>query len=66
MASAKELKKQFKNGAVPTEKDFHDLIDLANEPGPQGEPGFVTEEQYNDLLSRVKALEGPAEETPAE
>lgn len=26
--------------------------------GPQGEPGFITSEQYDDILSRLTALEG--------
>jgi len=25
--------------------------------GPQGEPGFGTEEQYNDIITRLEALE---------
>lgn len=101
--SAEELKNTFVSGAVPTEGDFHNLIDLANEEGPQGqrgakgdqgdtgdqgpqgEPGprgpqgeagsqgeqgpsgsdgsdgFGTEEQYNDIISRLEALEAGEE-----
>src|SRR5699024_1087294 len=29
--------------------------------GPQGEPGFITSVQYDDILSRLTALEGPEE-----
>ncbi len=82
MATKEELKEKFVTGAVPTEKDFHDLIELADEPGPegpkgadgadgndgqqgpQGEPGpagadgFGTEAQYDDIISRLEALEG--------
>ena len=39
MASKAELKKIFVKGAIPKEKDFHNLIDVAGEPGPKGEPG---------------------------
>ena len=39
MASKAELKKIFVTGAIPKEKDFHNLIDVAGEPGPKGEPG---------------------------
>lgn len=28
------------------------------EQGPAGEDGFGTEEQYNDIISRLEALEG--------
>lgn len=28
--------------------------------GPPGEPGFPTEQEWNDLLSRVEALENAA------
>lgn len=89
MATKEELKDVFITGAVPTEENFHDLIDVAGEKGPKGdkgEPGadgkdgaqgpagkdgakgskgdkgadgFGTEEQYNDIISRLEALETP-------
>ena len=39
MATKEELKKIFVTGAIPKETDFHNLIDVAGEPGPKGEPG---------------------------
>src|SRR5699024_7091269 len=39
MATKPELKKKFVAGAIPSEADFHNLIDVAGEPGPQGAPG---------------------------
>lgn len=79
MAKTKEeLKGIFVTGATPTEQDFHDLIEVAGEQGPQGEEGpqglpgadgdqgpkgdpgadgFPTEQQWNDLVARVDALE---------
>ncbi|MBM7600425.1 hypothetical protein JOC34_002816 [Virgibacillus halotolerans] len=39
MATKEELKQTFVTGAVPTESDFHDLIDVAGSQGPKGEPG---------------------------
>ena len=39
MASKAELKKVFVTGAIPKQKDFHDLIDVAGKQGPQGPPG---------------------------
>ena len=39
MATKEELKKIFVTGAIPKEKDFHDLIDVAGKEGPQGEQG---------------------------
>ena len=39
MATKAELKKIFVTGAIPKEKDFHDLIDVAGKEGPQGEQG---------------------------
>ena len=39
MASKEELKAIFVTGAVPTEANFHDLIDVAGEKGPKGDPG---------------------------
>lgn len=79
MATKEELKTRLVTGHVVTEKDFHDLIDVAGEKGdtgPKGEPGvdgakgdkgepgtngkdgFGTEAQYNDIISRLEALEG--------
>ena len=76
MATKEELKQVFVTGAVPTEKDFHNLIDVAGEKGEQGEQGiqgekgdtgapgkdgadgFGTEAQYNDIIARLKVLEG--------
>lgn len=84
MATKEELKQVFISGATPTEKDFHDLIDLAGQPGPEGKQGlkgadgtdgkdgangskgekgapgkdgFGTEQQYNDIIARLEALE---------
>lgn len=39
MATKEELKEVFVTGAIPTEEDFHNLIDVAGEPGPKGETG---------------------------
>ena len=39
MATKAELKKIFVTGAIPKETDFHNLIDVAGEPGPKGEQG---------------------------
>ena len=39
MATKEELKAVFITGAVPTEADFHNLIDVAGEKGPKGDPG---------------------------
>ena len=39
MATKEELKQIFVTGAIPKEKDFHDLIDVAGKEGPQGEQG---------------------------
>ena len=39
MASKAELKQIFVTGAIPKQKDFHDLIDVAGKEGPQGPPG---------------------------
>lgn len=42
---------------------FDDLTDaqkeeLKGKQGPAGKDGFGTEEQYNDIISRLEALEG--------
>lgn len=39
MPTKEDLKKVFVTGAVPTEEDFHNLIDVAGEPGPKGDKG---------------------------
>lgn len=39
MATKEELKQIFVTGAIPTEEDFHSLIDVAGEKGEQGPPG---------------------------
>ena len=39
MATKEELKKIFVTGAIPKQKDFHDLIDVAGKEGPQGPQG---------------------------
>ena len=92
MADRESLKQIFVTGAIPTQDDFHSLIDTVGQPGPQGpqgepgkdgergpqgepgEPGpkgdkgdkgdagadgFPTEAQWNELVSRVEALESP-------
>ena len=104
MATKEELKAVFITGAVPTEADFHNLIDVAGEKGAKGDKGdpgvkgdtgaagakgdkgdtgaagaagakgdtgaqgpagadgadgFPTEEQWNELVARVDALESP-------
>ena len=92
MADREALKQIFVTGAIPTQDNFHSLIDTVGEkgergekgdpgepgakgdkgepgePGPKGdkgepgEPGadgFPTEAQWNDLVSRVEALESP-------
>lgn len=57
MATKDELKQVFVTGAIPTEEDFHSLIDVAGEQGEKGADGFATEAQYNDIISRLEALE---------
>lgn len=92
MTDRESLKEIFVTGAIPTQDDFHALIDTVGQPGPQGpqgepgkdgergpqgepgepgpkgdkgepgEPGadgFPTEAQWNELVSRVEALESP-------
>lgn len=62
MADRESLKQIFVTGAIPTQDDFHSLIDTVGEKGERGEPGadgFPTEEQWNELVSRVEALESP-------
>ena len=39
MATKEELKQIFVTGAIPKEKDFHNLIDVAGKEGPQGPRG---------------------------
>ena len=42
MASKEELKQRLVTGHVVTQKDIHELIDVAGkkgDPGPQGNPG---------------------------
>ena len=39
MANKEELKAIFVTGAIPKEKDFHNLIDVAGEKGDKGDPG---------------------------
>ena len=39
MATKEELKAIFVTGAVPTEADFHNLIDVAGEKGAKGDKG---------------------------
>lgn len=65
MATKAELKARLVTGHVITEQDMKDLIDVAGKQGPQGPPGtdgadgFPTEQQWNDLVARVDALENP-------
>lgn len=103
MASKEELKQRLVTGHVVTQKDIHELIDVAGkkgdpgakgepgakgDPGEKGEPGekgatgakgnpgekgdpgakgnpgkdgFGTEEQYNEIIARLEALESPSE-----
>ena len=44
MATKDELKQVFVTGAIPTEEDFHSLIDVAGEKGEQGEQGIQGEQ----------------------
>src|SRR5699024_8485791 len=37
VATKEEVKDVFITGAVPTEENFHDLIDVAGEKGPKGD-----------------------------
>lgn len=39
MATKDDLKQIFITGAIPTEQNFHDLIDVAGSEGPQGPEG---------------------------
>ena len=39
MATKDDLKEVFVTGAIPTEEDFHNLIDVAGEKGPKGDKG---------------------------
>lgn len=82
MATKEELKSRLVTGHVLTEKDLHDILEVAGESGPKGDTGakgakgdtgakgakgdpgadgFGTEEQYNELVARIEALESPAE-----
>ena len=76
MATKEELKTRLVTGHVLTEQDMKDILDVAGEPGAKGdkgEPGakgdkgdpgadgFGTEEQYNELVARIEALEASAE-----
>lgn len=70
MATKEELKSRLVTGHVLTQQDLHDILDVAGEQGPKGakgakgDPGadgFGTEEQYNELVARIEALESPAE-----
>ena len=69
MATKEELKQVFVTGTIPTEEDFHSLIDVAGKDGAQGpkgeqgvagKDGFGTEAQYNDIIARLAALENAA------
>lgn len=69
-----ELKEAFSTGKKPTGDDFADLIDGVKgdkgdkgstggkgdkgDTGAPGKDGFGTETQYNDIISRLEALEG--------
>lgn len=73
MATKEELKALFADGKKPTGEDFAELIEgVKRDEGPQGSPGqdgadgadgndgedgFGTEEQYNDIISRLESLE---------
>ena len=70
MATKEELKSRLVTGHVLSQQDLHDILDVAGEQGPKGakgakgDPGadgFGTEEQYNELVARIEALESPAE-----
>lgn len=39
MATKDDLKQIFITGAIPTEQNFHDLIDVAGSQGPKGDKG---------------------------
>lgn len=39
MPTKDELKQVFVTGAVPTQQNFHDLIDVAGVTGPKGDAG---------------------------
>src|SRR5699024_2070019 len=39
MATKEELKKRLVTGHVLTEQDMKDILDVAGEPGPKGDPG---------------------------
>ncbi|MFS0594226.1 hypothetical protein AB1L05_21865 [Cytobacillus horneckiae] len=39
MPTKDELKQVFVTGAVPTQQNFHDLIDVAGVTGPKGDTG---------------------------
>lgn len=64
MPTKDDLKEVFVTGAIPTEKDFHDLIDVAGEPGEPGKPGDPGEKgdpfTYDDFTEEQLAdLKGP-------
>lgn len=82
MATKEELKEMFSDGKKPTGADFAELIDGVKgkdgrdgtdgvngqdgEDGQDGADGFGTEEQYNDIISRLEALENADEGTDEE
>jgi len=82
MATKEELKELFSDGKKPTGADFAQLIDgvkgedgrdgidgtngTDGEDGRDGIDGFGTEEQYNDIIARLEALEGADEGTDEE
>lgn len=70
MATKEELKEKFSTGKTPTGEDFAELIDGVGGPkgatgtagkdgakGEAGKDGFGTETQYNDIISRLVAME---------
>lgn len=77
MAKTKEeLKAMFSDGKKPSGDDFAELIDGVE--GPKGEPGtdgkdgsngadgFGTEEQYDDIIERLDAIDAKLDESDTE
>lgn len=65
MASKEELKNKFVPKYKVTAQDMKDVLDVAGKKGAKGAPGddgFGTEEQYNDIISRLEALESDTTE----
>ncbi|WP_200411462.1 collagen-like protein [Virgibacillus salexigens] len=60
MATKEELKNTFVTGAVPTEQNFHDLIDVAGNKGDPGKNGTDGKSAYQ--IAKDNGFEGTESE----